>query len=153
MKHKSIEVVTTIIQTQAPIKQNVPPKRKPQVAQKAINNNNSEKLISQKDFIFLQKFNSFRDFTAQINFSNNILCIQNQGRPSPVYKYYIGKGNNSHLLKMAMKQRWWWTQGESMEDENLNFLWTQLKKHEFIDTMKPHGNPIYIDKKIDGVKF
>jgi hypothetical protein len=41
------------------------------------------------------------------------------------FKYYIGHGNNSMLIKSLMKRRFWWT----LEDDSKksNFAWTQLK--------------------------
>lgn len=41
------------------------------------------------------------------------------------YKFYIGKGNNSLLVKGLMKRRFWWTIEE--DPKKANFVWTQLK--------------------------
>ena len=41
------------------------------------------------------------------------------------YKYYIGKGNNSMLIKSLMKRRFWWTAVD--DPKEANFVWTQLK--------------------------
>ena len=40
------------------------------------------------------------------------------------YKYYIGKGNNSVLVKNALKQRFWWQIGDYEEWTDYNFVWT-----------------------------
>lgn len=39
-------------------------------------------------------------------------------------KYYVGRGNNSNLIKSVMKNRFWWE--ESCLDE-ADFIWTQIK--------------------------
>ena len=45
------------------------------------------------------------------------------------YKYVIGNGNNSILVRMALKQRWWWTNGDW---EDFNFAWTQCRSRRAI---------------------
>ena len=40
-------------------------------------------------------------------------------------RFYIGRGNNSRLIKSIMGKRWWWK--IETKEENANFLWTQLK--------------------------
>jgi len=41
------------------------------------------------------------------------------------YKFYLGPGNNSMLVKSLMKRRFWWAQEEDYKKSN--FSWTQLK--------------------------
>ena len=41
------------------------------------------------------------------------------------YKYYLGKGNNSLLVKSLMKRRFWWVEVD--DPKGANFVWTQLK--------------------------
>ena len=41
------------------------------------------------------------------------------------YKYYLGKGNNSLLVKSLLKRRFWWVEVD--DPKNANFVWTQLK--------------------------
>jgi hypothetical protein len=64
-------------------------------------------------------------------------------------KYFIGKGNNSMLIRMAMKQRWWWTMSD--KEKSYNFIWTQAKQKKAFEKlakrnleggspMKPSGN-------------
>lgn len=52
------------------------------------------------------------------------------------YKYYIGKGNNSILVRAAMKQRFWWSLGDFEEWHDYNFMWTQWKSNKIIDSLK-----------------
>ncbi len=40
------------------------------------------------------------------------------------YKYYIGKGNNSILVRGALKTRFWWSMGDFEGWEDYNFMWT-----------------------------
>jgi hypothetical protein len=35
---------------------------------------------------------------------------------------------------MIFKARWWWVSSDSL-DENINFLWTQTKRDDFLETM------------------
>lgn len=49
------------------------------------------------------------------------------------YKYIVGKGNNSMLVRMALKQRWWWCKGTW---EDYNFVWMQLKSKKALEAIK-----------------
>lgn len=70
-----------------------------------------------------QKEKAYRDFLVSIQVS----C----GLPARPFgdqwnlKYFIGKGNNSMLIWMTMKQRWWWTLAD--KEKSYNFSWTQSK--------------------------
>ena len=53
--------------------------------------------------------------------------------------YFIGRGNNSYLVKQALKRRFWWTNG-SRDDEwdEFNFIWTQWRRKPIIKSLKQH---------------
>jgi tubulin polyglutamylase TTLL1 len=55
------------------------------------------------------------------------------------YKYYIGKGNNSRLVNKCFSSRTWWTEVDQMQEAN--FVWTQWKDKEFIDTLAVLQSP------------
>ena len=44
------------------------------------------------------------------------------------YKYVIGKGNNSIMVRSLFKNRFWWVKHDKEELETTNFCWTQIKK-------------------------
>jgi hypothetical protein len=50
------------------------------------------------------------------------------------YKYYIGPGNNSLLIKSLMKRRFWWVQED--DPKKANFVWTQLKLNSYYKFQK-----------------
>eukprot|EP00357_Protocruzia_adherens_P014425 CAMPEP_0115044926 /NCGR_PEP_ID=MMETSP0216-20121206/47833_1 /TAXON_ID=223996 /ORGANISM="Protocruzia adherens, Strain Boccale" /LENGTH=249 /DNA_ID=CAMNT_0002427687 /DNA_START=132 /DNA_END=877 /DNA_ORIENTATION=+ len=39
------------------------------------------------------------------------------------------------VVKSIFKRRWWWSMGEGIEDDNLNCLWSQLLKKDFMATI------------------
>lgn len=51
------------------------------------------------------------------------------------YKFYVGKGNNSHLIRNLMNQRWWWQSHSRENMDELNFLWTQWKVDSHLDKL------------------
>ena len=103
--------------------------------------NPEQKEKSIKDVAFSLKYNSYVDFLMKIALTNNILLkIPNQYFSS--YKIYIGKGNNSPLIRLIMQQRWWWTIVDTF-DENVNFVWTQLKYYKFLLKIKNHSQKKY----------
>jgi len=56
----------------------------------------------------LEKYRQYNDFTSLVNLSNNLL-VQAAQRSSN-YVIYVGKGNNSALIKSIFKAtRPWWT--------------------------------------------
>lgn len=65
-----------------------------------------------------------------ISLSNGVRIIL-QG--SQQYKYYVGKGNNSALIKRLMATRGWWCSTDVIEEAN--FVWTQWKDKNFIQTL------------------
>lgn len=62
------------------------------------------------DVQYMRKLKSFLDFLYKINFSNGIYTsLQLQANEDRVQKYkaYVGKGNNSSLIKSLLQRRFW----------------------------------------------
>ena len=57
-------------------------------------------------------------------------------KPNNHYKFYVGKGNNSVLVRSLLKQRFWWQLHDKEEIEKCNFMWTQLRKNPVMATFK-----------------
>lgn len=38
---------------------------------------------------------------------------------------FIGRGNNSLLVKTIMKKKFWWQVTKNVNDTNINFYWSQ----------------------------
>lgn len=71
----------------------------------------SFQLGKEYDGQYLKKLKSYLDFLFKINFSNHIyvsLDLHDDAANSIKYKAYIGKGNNSLLIKGLLKRRFWW---------------------------------------------
>lgn len=45
-------------------------------------------------------------------------------QPVHQYKCYVGKGNNSILIRTLFKTRFWWLLHDKEEIEKVNFMWT-----------------------------
>lgn len=58
-----------------------------------------------------------------INQSNQVV-LDNTLLPIKSYKYFIGKGNNSHVIWWLMKEWFWWISHPKLEVEECNFVWT-----------------------------
>jgi hypothetical protein len=63
------------------------------------------------------------------------------------YKYFIGKGNNSIMVRSLFKNRFWWVQHDKMEIERINFLWTQIKVPNIMEAL-----PCKFPNKKSGIK-
>jgi len=66
-----------------------------------------------------------------INLENEINI---SGNKVGQYRFYITTRNNGVMVRSVLKQRWWWCYGKK-EDENLNLLWTEWSKKEFIQKL------------------
>jgi hypothetical protein len=73
-----------------------------------------------------------RSFSLTINTSNSVSVVPSQNSG---YFYYLGKGNNSELVKRVLMTRPWWTQAEDDKFPNVNFTWTQILNTKFIQTV------------------
>jgi hypothetical protein len=43
-----------------------------------------------------------------------------------IYRYFVGKGNNSIMVRSLFKNRFWWVQHDKEDIVGCNFCWTQL---------------------------
>ena len=56
--------------------------------------------------------------------------------PNVIYKYFIGKGNNSIMVRTLFKNRFWWVQCDSESYlQSSNFYWTQVKTQKILDNI------------------
>jgi hypothetical protein len=52
-----------------------------------------------------------------------------------LFKYVVGKGNNSIMVKNLFKNRFWWMPYEKEEMEKCNFIWTQIKNAKIMEVL------------------
>mmetsp|Transcript_33812 Transcript_33812/g.32895 ORF Transcript_33812/g.32895 Transcript_33812/m.32895 type:complete len:111 (-) Transcript_33812:1199-1531(-) len=45
-------------------------------------------------------------------------------QPQQLYKCFVGKGNNSILIRTLFKTRYWWLLHDKEELERVNLMWT-----------------------------
>lgn len=67
-------------------------------------------MSSDIDGLYMKKLKSFLDFLFKINYSNKIYVPLNLTEDTvnlKKYKVYIGRGNNSLLVKSLLKRRFW----------------------------------------------
>ena len=72
----------------------------------------------------------YRDFLWKINFNRGFFLTA----PTEAYRFYVGKGNNSRLIRRIMSKRQWWV--EDSKQENAHFIWTQLKVYDVIKNQR-----------------
>jgi len=51
------------------------------------------------------------------------------------YKCFVGKGNNSFMIRTLFKTRYWWLLHDKEELDKVNFMWTQLRKNSIMDQL------------------
>lgn len=85
---------------------------------------------SDSDGLYMKKLKSFLDFIFKINYSNKIyisLQLADDNYNIKKYKVFIGKGNNSLLIKSLLKRRFWLEIVDNEDDEDISFYWSQNK--------------------------
>jgi len=59
------------------------------------------------DTVYDRKISSYIKFLYKVNFSNCIYSDLSLNNPGKTYKVKVGLGNNSELIKMLIKRRFW----------------------------------------------
>lgn len=81
----------------------------------------------------------YRKFLSKISLANGLKLTFPDGPITPPYRFFIGRGNNSIVVKQALKQRWWWAPNHDADSwESYNFIWTQWKSMSVLDTFTTH---------------
>ena len=63
--------------------------------------------FNSSDNCILEKINKFREFLFVLNFSNRTYRPLDLEKYSQPLKYFVGRGNNSNLIRSLMKKRFW----------------------------------------------
>ena len=90
--------------------------------------------IRDKDWIGKAKSQITTMFFSCLNKSNGMEMVL----PTDsffYYKYYLGKGNNSNLIKQCLSSRWWWTRVSEDEIGSANLVWTQWKDKKTLNAL------------------
>lgn len=87
----------------------------------------------------------YREFLLKINLSNNAIIPFPKATFTP-YKYYIGKGNNSILVRNCLKARFWWSMGDFEDWDEYNFIWSQWKANKIVAKIKTNKDMLALDE-------
>lgn len=102
--------------------------------------------IRDKEWVSKAKPQIFKSFYLQVNKSNG-MGIELGTDSFFSYKYYLGKGNNSNLIKQCLSTRWWWTRVSEEDIKTANLIWTQWKDKKTLDSLpKLTVNPVVQSK-------
>ena len=89
-----------------------------------------------KDRYLELKEKYYREFLVKILKSNGVENIKFPTASFTPYKFYIGRGNNSGLVRTALKSRFWWSMGDCDDWNGYNFIWTQWKSNKILNCIK-----------------
>ena len=87
----------------------------------------------------------YREFLLKINISNNAIIPFPKASFTP-YKYYVGKGNNSILVRNCLKSRFWWSMGDFEDWDEYNFIWSQWKANKIVAKIKTNKDMLALDE-------
>jgi hypothetical protein len=76
---------------------------------------------------------NYLDFCLFVSLLN---CYAGLPSSNASYKAFVGKGNNSILIKNTLKNRFWWNISENEADANL--YWLQNRDNKFIQLLKSY---------------
>lgn len=76
--------------------------------------------------------NRLADYLAYVRENcslHGLASKQIESYPRGSLTFYVGRGNNGHLIKELLKKRWWWNAIDEKDKtkKTPNFIWTQLK--------------------------
>jgi hypothetical protein len=86
--------------------------------------------LRSREFLSFSKEKILRYLYNAINKSNGDNEPDKSKTIAPFHqnRFYVGRGNNSILVRTVIKQRWWWSMNEKEDFINANFIWTQWRK-------------------------
>ena len=70
-----------------------------------------------------------------LNLTNGIKVLEQKAQ----FKYFVGKGNNSELIKRLLGNRSWWIATDNQSEAN--FIWTQWKDKSICEAL-PEGHKL-----------
>jgi hypothetical protein len=88
--------------------------------------------VAEKEWLSKAREEIIRFLPMYVNASNAVSIVPSQ---NSCYVYYLGKGNNSELVKRIFNTRPWWTQADEETFPNVNFAWTQIANTKFMQTI------------------
>jgi len=97
----------------------------------------NEEELKSRERICQIKESLLRLLYSTINKENMYVADNNVAAP----RYFVGGGNNSPLVKLLLRERCWWIQGEDRQ-KSLNLLWTQWRRMDFILTLGTTNEPL-----------
>ena len=62
------------------------------------------------------------------------------------FKYCLGQGNNSKLVKQVLAKRWWWSRLPLADSGSVNLCWTQWRSQSFLDRLGNHPTTLPVNK-------
>lgn len=87
--------------------------------------------------IFNKKLNEQIKLTVEADQqAYNTLQAMSVDKQQMHFKVFVGKGNNSMLVRSLFKARFWWLLHDKEEMEKVNFMWTQCRKNQIMQTIK-----------------
>jgi hypothetical protein len=78
-----------------------------------------------KEWLTRAKDQIFKDASEKLARGNGV-CVGERGP----YKYFLGKGNNSKMVKSLLQTRWWWTRTQHRDDAHL--IWMQNRDLDWL---------------------
>jgi hypothetical protein len=108
--------------------------------------------LRSREFLSFSKEKILRYLYNAINKSNGDNLPDNSKSLAPFHqnRFYVGRGNNSILVRSVIKQRWWWSMNEKENFMNSNFVWTQWRKNKhlaILNTTKQVTNQAMVQLK------
>lgn len=102
--------------------------------------------LRSREFLSFSKEKILRYLYSAINKSNKNIEPDNSKNLVSFHqnRFFIGRGNNSILVRSVIKQRWWWSMNEREDFLKTNFIWTQWRKNKHLcvlDSVKEVENP------------
>ena len=82
-----------------------------------------------------ERYRQYTDFLSLVSLSNNLEVKQSSKID---YSLFVGKGNNSPLIKSLFRtyRPWWRVEDLTANDEDSQMTWHQLRQNRLLDGLK-----------------
>ena len=98
-------------------------------------------LIAKRDennYVYEKRIKSYIELIWKISYAHNIfndlsLSAEDTAKTKKL-KAYVGPGNNCSMIKSLIKRRFWWTVSDSMNSDDISFVWTQIKINSIFES-------------------
>ncbi len=106
-----------------------------------------------KDFISLSARDRLtRILGTVISAENGLRVAPHKSLLGPLYRAYVGPGNNAPLIRAVLKQRPWWMIAKKRDTKDCQLVWSPWRRNRFYEVLRVQDCPAAATVNSAGIK-